>query len=167
MVEQWRLPLVTSERYAFTEPTSEGIEYIAENLRTADREEGFATFGHHRHLDAIRLSVAASQDVVMGVTAYGEPAALIGVATMSVLYSVGCPWMLATDAAYRYRRAFIECGRAYTHAMLNQYDKLTNHVDARNVKNVAWLQRMGYQIGEPEPFGALGMPFHPFTIERR
>lgn len=166
MADRWRLPLLVSERYEFTTPTEEGIEYIAENLRTADREEGFATFGHRRHLDGIRLSLAASDDVVMGVTAYGEPAALIGVSTVSALYNIGCPWMLATDAAYRYSRAFIECGRAYTRAMLGEYEALENHVDARNTKSVAWLQRMGYRIEPAEPFGVFGMPFHPFRIER-
>lgn len=166
MADPWRLPLIQTERFEFTQPTDDGIEYIAENLRQADREEGFATFGHCRHLDGVRVSIAASHDVVMAVTAYGEPTALIGVATVSFLYNIGCPWMLATDRAYDYRRAFIECGRTYTQAMLGEYDSLANHVDARNTRSVAWLQRMGFTIEPAEPFGALGLPFHPFHIER-
>lgn len=166
MANTWRLPLIVSERYEFTTPTDEGIEYIAENLRESDQEEGYAQLGHRRYLEGLQLSVVASRDVVMGVTAYGEPAALIGVATLSALYNIGCPWMLATDAAYRYRRAFIECGRAYTRAMLGEYDSLENHVDARNTRSVAWLQRMGYRMEPPEPYGALGLPFHRFRIER-
>lgn len=166
MADRWRLPLLVSERYEFTVPTEDGIEHIAKHLRNADREEGFATFGHWRHLDAIRLSIAASDDVVMAVSAYSEPVALLGVSTTSALYNTGCPWMLATNAAYRYARAFIECGRAYTLAMLGEYESLENHVDARNTRSVAWLQRMGYRIDPPEPFGVFGMPFHPFRIER-
>lgn len=165
-MDEWRLPLIVAERYEFTEPTEEGIEHIAENLREADREEAFATFGHRRYLDGIRLAIAASRDVVMAITAYGEPTALFGVGTVSVLYNTGCPWMIATDSAYQYRRAFIECGRTYTRAMLGEYDALENHVDVRNTKSVAWLQRIGYRIGAPEPYGVLGMPFHSFRIER-
>lgn len=166
MGKAWRLPLLVSEQYEFTPPSEDGVEHIATNLREADREEGFATFGHRRYLDAIRLSITASDDVVMAVSAFGEPVALLGVSTRSALYGIGSPWMLATPHVDRYRRAFIECGRAYTAAMLGEYEMLENHVDARNAKSVAWLQRIGFKIEPPEPFGAFGMPFHPFRIER-
>jgi len=166
-VANWTLPHLKNARYEFTEPTEEGIAYIAANLRTPDREEAFATFGNARYHDAIKLSIAGSDSVVMGVTAYGEPAALVGVSTLSFLYNTGCPWMLATPSANRYRRAFIECANAYTQAMLSEYRSLENFVDARNTRSVAWLQRIGFELSEPEPYGALGLPFHPFRIERQ
>jgi len=155
-----------TERYEFTEPTPEGVEYIANNLRTADREEVFACMGNARYLDAIQLSMAGDRSTVMGVTAYGEPAALIGVSTLSFLYNTGCPWMLCTPSANRYRRAFIECADFYTLAMLAEYSSLENHVDVRNIKSVAWLKRIGFEMSEATPYGALGMPFYPFRIER-
>ena len=166
MAETWSLPLVQHERFQFVDPSDEGIEHIAENLRQADQDEAYATFGHRRYLDVLRLNVAASSSCVMAVSAYGEPVALLGVATLSVLYNTGSPWMVATDHAYQFRRSFIECGRTYTRAMLEQYDTLENYVDARNRKSVAWLQRIGYQVEPPEPIGAFGMPFHLFRIER-
>lgn len=166
MAERWRLPLLQHERYEFIEPNEDGLEHIARNLRPADQEEAYATFGHRRYMDGIRLSLSASDSVVMAVSAFSEPVALIGVSTVSLLYNTGCPWMLATPHVDRYRRAFIECGHTYTRAMLSEYNSLENHVDVRNTKSVAWLQRLGYSIGEPEPYGALGLPFHPFRIER-
>lgn len=163
---KWQLPLVQSERYEFVEVTEEGIEHIAQNLRPVDQEEAFATFGHRRYLDGIKLSVAASDSVVMAISAFSEPVAVLGVSTVSLLYNTGCPWMLATPHVDRYRRAFIEAGRFYTQSMLSEYDALENHVDARNVKSIAWLKRIGFQISAPEPFGVMGYPFHPFRIER-
>lgn len=165
-MDDWALPYLRSERFEFVDPTPEGVEHIAENLRAADREEIYASTGNRRFHDSARLGVAASRSCVMALDVYGEPVALLGVVTTSLLYGVGCPWMIATDHAYQFRRAFIECGRTYTRAMLEEYDALENHVDARNRKSVAWLQRIGYRIGAPEPYGALGLPFHPFRIER-
>lgn len=165
-MDDWSLPYVRSERFEFVDPTPEGVEHIAENLRAADREEVYASVGHRRYVDTLQLAVLASRSCVMGIDVYGEPGSLLGVRTVSLLYGIGCPWMLATDRAYEFPRAFIECGRTYTRAMLEEYDALENHVDARNRKSVAWLQRIGYRIGAPEPYGALGLPFHPFRIER-
>lgn len=163
---KWQLPLYVDDSYEFVPPDDEGIEHIAANLRPVDREEMFATFGHRRYLDGIRLSMAGADSVVMAISAYSEPVAVLGVNTVSLLYNTGCPWMLATPHVDRYRRAFIECGRFYTQAMLSEYESLENHVDVRNLKSVAWLQRIGFQIDPPEPYGELGLPFHPFRMTR-
>lgn len=163
---KWKLPHMQTERFEFTAPTEEGVAYIANNLRTADREEVFACMGNARYHDAIKLSMVGADDTVMGVTAYGEPTALIGVSTLSLLYNTGCPWVLCTPRANSYRRAFIECADFYTLAMLAEYSSLENHVDVRNIKSVAWLKRIGFEMSEATPYGALGKPFYPFRIER-
>lgn len=163
---KWSLPLLQTQHYEFTEVTDEGLEHIAENMREGDREECYATLGHRRYYDALRISVLASDSAVMAVSAYGEPVAVLGVTTVSFLYNIGSPWMLGTPNAERYKRAFIDAGRTYTQFMLGEYSSLTNHVDARNTKSVAWLQRLGFSIEKPVPYGALGLPFHPFQIER-
>lgn len=165
-MDSWRLPRLVTQRYAFTCPTKDDIAHIAANLRESDRAEGFAQMGRDRPLDALKFSLAGSADAVVAIAAWGEPVALIGVATVSVLYGVGCPWMVATDRVESYRRAFIQCGRIYTCAMLEQYSRLTNHVDARNTRSIAWLRHLGYRIHPAAPYGALGLPFHPFDIER-
>lgn len=144
----------------------DAIEYIAQNLRPGDAEEVYAYCGHRRYVDAISLSVAHSEDCGVVVSAYGEPVGVVGVSTLSLIYNTGTPWMLATTGAEHYKRAFVEWGIAYTADMLRHYDTLTNHVDARNTKSVAWLQRLGYRLSKPEPYGALGLPFHRFEKVR-
>lgn len=163
---KWQLPIYEHERYAFVEPDAEGIAHIADNLRPADQEEMYATLGHRRYNDGIQLSLASSASAIMAVSAYGEPVAVIGVMTLSFLYNTGCPWMLATPHVDQYKRAFIDCARFYTQDMLKEYESLENHVDVRNVKSVAWLQRIGFQIDPPVLYGALNMPFHPFRMTR-
>ena len=163
---KWSLPMVEGDCYAFTELTDEGLEYIAANLRACDREELHASVGHRRYADALRVSVAHSASAVMAVNAYGEPVAVLGVSTLSVLYNTGCPWMMATPQANRHKRAFIKAARVYTEAMLKEYARLENHVDTRNAESVAWLQHLGFKVESPEPYGPFGLLFHPFSLER-
>jgi hypothetical protein len=102
----------------------------------------------------------------MATSPSGEPLALFGVVTVSLLSNKGSPWMLATDGAQLHRRALVRGGRAYAVAMLEQYERLENWVDARNRRAVVWLQRCGYTIHPPVPYGPFGLPFHPFSITR-
>lgn len=149
-----------------TDVTDDAMEYIADNLRASDAAELFATTGSRRYLDALRTSVAASDDAVVWVTAYGEPIGIQGVGTLSLLYNTGCPWLVGTPRLNAHLRAFISVGKTYTAQMLEHYAVLTNHVDQRNTKSVAWLQRLGYAMAEAKPFGVQGLPFHQFSIER-
>lgn len=166
MRADWRLPLLVGERYEFIEPTIEGVEFIAENLRPADDDEVFAQTGTRHHAGTLRTCLAGASSAVMAVSVYGVPMAILGVGTLSLIYNTGCPWMVATPEADQHRRALIDCGRSYTAAMLMQYERLENHVDARNKRSVAWLQRLGFTLETPKPHGPLGLPFHKFWIER-
>lgn len=142
------------------------VDYIADNLRPADAAEVHATSGHADFRAILRRSVAFSDDVVVWYNAYGEPVGVQGVGTLSLLYNTGCPWLLGTPRLNEHLRAYIAIGRSYTDQMLAQYAHLTNHVDARNTKSVAWLQRLGFVMEAPVPYGALGLPFHRFHTER-
>jgi hypothetical protein len=44
----------------------------------------------------------------------------------------------------------------------SRYDQLFNYVDARNLRSIAWLQHIGFQVFEPQPYGLEGLPFHRF-----
>lgn len=164
--DRWALPLFRGDRFEFTEPTDEGVEHIATNLRAADAVELRAASGSGDMLPLLRLSVLSSDSAVMAVNPYGVPVALLGVGTVSLIYNSGSPWLIGTDDLDRYRRALIACGRTYTAAMLQRYARLENHVDARNTRTVAWLQHLGFTLDSAAPFGPAGVPFHRFWIER-
>ena len=164
--DRWVLPLFRGDRFEFVEPTADGIEHIATNLRAADAAELRAASGSGDTPTLIRMSVLSSDSVVMAVNPYGVPVALLGVGTVSLIYNTGCPWLVGTDDLDRYRRALIACGRIYTAAMLQQYACLENHVDARNKRTVAWLQHLGFTLDPAAPFGPAGVAFHRFWIER-
>lgn len=160
------LPRAEWGGFAWADVTPDAIDYVAANMHPADVAEVYATSGTTDLAHALRLSCAASTDSVVAVSTYGEPLAIFGVGTMSLLYNTGSPWLLRAQNATRYRRAFIEVGRFYTAEMLRHFDVLVNHVDARNLTSVAWLQRLGFSIESPKPYGVKGLPFHRFSIAR-
>lgn len=166
MRADWSLPLLVTDRWECVPPDDDGLEFIAANMRPADAEEVYATSGQRDLLAALHRCVAASSSAAMVISAYGVPMAVGGVSTLSVIYNTGSPWLLATPEMDRHARALIRYGRAYTASMLGQYERLENHVDVRNRKSVAWLQRLGYRMEAPAPYGAFGLPFHKFSIER-
>lgn len=166
MADNWQLPLLSGDTVELIEYSDEALEYVANNLKPADREEVHATVGHRRYADALRLSVAMAVSTRVAISAYGEPIALLGVSNVSLIYNTGCPWLVTVDCTKKHRRALMTLGETYTAAMLEQYQSLENHVDARNGASVAWLQRLGFKMDEPQPYGALSLPFRRFSIER-
>lgn len=162
----WSLPKLAGARHVWVEPTDDVVDYVAANLRDSDRRELEALTGDTDAAAAARLSVAASRSVLAALSVYGEPLALLGVSTTSLLHGAGSPWFVATPSVLRHRRALIEQAYFYTESMLEQYHLLENFVDARNRGTVEWLRRLGFHIESPAPHGATGALFHRFWKER-
>ena len=166
MQAEWALPRVRSRGVALVTPTIEAVAHIARNLRAADADELFATTGHVNHFHSLTISMRASRDTLMAVDPSGEPMALLGVGTVSLIYNTGCPWMVATPRVNAHRGALVALGRTYTRAMLTGYDRLENRVDTRNAVSIGWLRHIGFQIAPAKPYGALGLPFNLFWMQR-
>ena len=95
-----------------------------------------------------------------------RPAAIFGVAPMSVLGGVGSPWLLGTDTCMKVKREFLTGSKPYVEQMLGLYPRLVNYVDVRNTASIRWLKWLGFEIHEPIPFGLSGELFHPFEMMR-
>jgi hypothetical protein len=144
-------------------PRAGDIETIAANLRTADVEEVHGVTGHRDCLSVVRAAAEAS-DLLWTIEVDGEPAGLFGVAPSD---GAGAPWMLGTRALERAPKQLTKLGRAYVHLMNDKYATLLNYVDARSLKSVYWLARLGFTVQkETEPYGAFGLPFHRFGMKR-
>ena len=144
-------------------PTPQDIEHITANLRAADACELQAVYGLEVDLlHCLTLSVAVSDDVYVAVNAAGEPVALTGVASVSLLGGLGCPWLLGTNALLRYPRDIVTHGRQLVRKWDSKYSHMFNYVDSRNTRSIAWLQRIGFVIPPAQPHGRQGLPFHRF-----
>lgn len=77
------------------------------------------------------------------------------------------PRLVGTDDLERYQRTFLRRCRKVVAAMLSVYPYLENYVDARNHVAKAWLHWLGFRLEEAAPYGALGLNFHRFHMERK
>lgn len=144
-------------------PRADDIETIAANLRHADIEEIHGTLGHRDCLTVMQAG-AQSSTLLWTIEVDGAPAGLFGVTPTP---DYGVPWMLGTPALERTPKQLTRLGRAYVRLMNDKYATLLNYVDARSLKSVYWLARLGFTVQkETEPYGVFGLPFHRFGMKR-
>lgn len=143
---------------------AEDVETVAERMRDADRVEVWAA-SLSTPRNALDRAMRQS-DRAWSVTIDGRPEAMFGAAALSALSGQGTAWMLGTPEIARFPRRMIEDARPMVAAMLELYPVLINYVDARNAASLRWLRRLGARFEPPRPWGALGLPFVPFAIER-
>lgn len=144
-------------------PTADDVAQLAANLREADRQELLASHGSDL-LAAVRHAVDIStHNWAMHVG--GELALIGGAAPVSMLGGIGSPWMLGAEHLDKVPGALTRMGVQYRDICLAAYPHLVNYVDARNVRSIRWLRRIGFTVADaPIPYGVHGMPFYKFEL---
>jgi len=145
-------------RFETVTATLEHALYVGERLRAAEVAEVWA-MSKLSPLEAARRSFARSE-YAWAWRVNGEPAAIWGVGSASLLGEIGCPWLLTSDLVDRYPISFLRrCGRTL-HDVRATYQVLENWVDARHAVCLKWLLWMGFTVHPAAPFGVLGLPFN-------
>ena len=147
----------------FRAPKTGDAEFLAANLRPADRAEAEAA-GLVDVAAAIAEGIATSSPVWVAEID-GAPVAVLGARPFPDL-GFAAPWMLATSEADRHPRAVIALGPRYIAEMLQAHPLLLNHVHAANTRAVRWLRRAGFTLQPAHPHPATGEPFHVFRMAR-
>ena len=138
----------------------EDAAWFAPRLRESDRVEVQAVA---IDLEAcLRASIEASE-ICMVAERQGRGVILLG--CVPAPDGAGIPWLLATDEVRPFPGALTAIGKRYVALFLERWPRLINAVDERNTVSIRWLQRLGFTIGEPQPFGLAGEPFRVFTME--
>lgn len=135
------------------------INRIANRMRAADRIEVEA-FGHTPK-ESLRLALRGSS-LAWAAIRDGQPEALFGLRTVSVIGGVGQPWLLASDRFYEGRRAMLRLAPGFIAAMQNETPILVNHVAVENDKAIRFLKWVGFAIGE-DVVEVGGVEFHRFS----
>lgn len=139
-------------------------DIVLADLRPADLDECHALLGPGTEREAVEKSLKESA-LSWTFTVDGRVAAVFGVTPVSLLGGQGMPWLVGTPLIDRHPGAFIRLNRPYIRKMLGICPHLVNVVDARNVKSIVWLKKMGFTLLPAQPMGAAGLPFHPFFME--
>lgn len=143
--------------------TPDDVLALAAGMRFLDRQELEAS-----HSGDILSAVQRAVDISTRCWAVyvGDVLVMLGgVAPISMLGGIGSPWMLGTEALERVPGALTRVGVQYLQVVLGVYPELLNYVDARNVKSIRWLRRLGFTISdEPIPYGPKKLPFYRFEM---
>lgn len=148
---------------SYRNATPRDLEYIAANLRPADRRELHAAYGEDV-AGAMSGSVERSTICRVALLA-GNPITIFGV-NPSRDAGVGHPWMVGTPEMEKYARHLLVDGKAFVDAAMYRFNVLFNYVHADNLKSIRWLKRLGFTIRKPAPFGVKGDLFHLFYKNR-
>lgn len=146
------------------EATAEDAVEVALNIRAADRDELWAS-GRNIPISCLirahKLSTGCKSLVIDG-----KVACIFGVAPLSMLGSIGSPWMIGTDLIEKHPKTFLRKCQNSVLAMTESYGTLLNYVDARNVMAIKWLSWLGFHVQQAVPYGPFKMPFHKFELRK-
>lgn len=138
---------------------------MAPNLRAADLAELQASLGADADPEAVLKAGIKYSDDPRTVLVDGVPAAIFGVCdTGESEPTVGCIWLMGTDAIETISMAFLRGCKAHLPMQQASYEILTNFVDSRNTVHIRWLQWLGFSIiREENDYGAEKRTFYEFA----
>lgn len=149
----------------FDKATLEDVLFVAHNLRSSDREECNAYTDTEERV-TLQNAWEQSSHAWTVKTTEGTPVAILGVVPAPGLQNTGIPWLLCTEAAEAMPKAFAIYTPKYLSVLHAIYPKLFNLVPSTSTKTLAWVECMGFTLGEsvPSPKGN-GVLLTPFFKE--
>lgn len=148
-------------RISYRLATHADIAGLIPRLRQRDIDECEAMFGP----DSMRWAAWLGMEWgALVAECDGEVIAAFGVVPSSDDPQLGIPWMFGTDRIDECSRQLLRDPPRVLRVWLRHFTRLENYVDARNVKSVRWLRRLGFTVHAPEPMGVAGLPFHRFQM---
>lgn len=148
----------------FILPDHEVLSVVANDMRDEDVAEVWAA-QHHTPMESLVKGVEVSK-MTAAVEIDGVPCAVLGLVVRDILSGVGVPWLLGSNEALKHRRHFITLAPQVLGEMLSICPSLYNFVHSQNTASVRWLKRIGFNIEDPQPYGASRDLFHRFTMEK-
>ena len=145
----------------FLPVTPEHIQHVATNMRQADVDEVKA-FGREP-LESLTTGVRLS-DLSMCLEIDGDICCILGLVKVSMVNSIGVPWMLGTHAIMDHKREFMKQSQIVLQHVLAESNELYNYVHDQNRVSIRWLKWLGFTIEEPQPSGINGELFHKFRM---
>jgi hypothetical protein len=152
--------LPSAGSFTIRRATLHDLPVLVANMRPADRAELTACSGPD-----LARTVRASFDITPNAFAWVDGDSLVavgGIAPVCLLTGTGSPWMVGTSLLDSFPSALTRGAKTYLRRMQRTYPIQVNYVDARNVRSVRWLRRLGFTIHPAEPHGVAGLPFHRF-----
>ena len=150
--------------YLITQSVDDDVDYIAANMREQDKQEIHYTSGA-QPLEALARAYVDSR-ACYTVHVDGRPAMMVGTVPVSLLEQRGSIWMLGTPDFHRVRfgkHEFVLMWQVLSD-LISPYRLVENYVYDGNKRSLKMLRFLGFEIGEPEPYGLHRKLFRHFSM---
>lgn len=139
---------------------------LVPDLRDDDLQEIRSNLGEGP-LTVLRRGIALSRPCYTVESGEGRPLAVFGVVPDSRRPDVGLVWLLGSHDLAKDPFYFLRNSRTWVERLHQDYRVLWNHVDARNMVHIRWLEWAGFTIlRRIERFGVEQRPFYEFESVR-
>lgn len=138
-------------------------EYVAQHLREEDKLE--VTSLGYTPWEAVVLSSRGS-DVSYTALLDDTPIMVFGV-NLPTAGDVGEIWALGTPLCRKVAMSMIHRTKEILKVFLDICPAMENWCDARYSASLRWLRLIGFEVGEPEPYGINGEEFCHISIRRK
>ena len=139
------------------------IAYLKTRLRQSDVDEIWAS-NNLTPTDALTFSYYLSK-VCMTVVDE-NPVGMFGIVEDPENSQRALIWMLGTDGLSKVAKKLFKETKEFIEGFLDAYPLLYNFIDAENTRSIAWLRKLGAEIGEARPHGKEGKLFCYFSFRR-
>jgi hypothetical protein len=140
------------------------VDYIADNMRDADRIEvrAIANLSPKQALERSLYS-----EVAYTVVVNDEPCCMFGFARASALSDVGVPWLLGTELVNSIPVKFLRESKRIVDDFMRsgKYAKLENWIDSENEVSLRWLKWLGFTVRDDVTLVRGGRTFYYFNKE--
>tara|TARA_R100001460_G_scaffold107919_1_gene157583 strand:- start:617 stop:1081 length:465 start_codon:yes stop_codon:yes gene_type:complete len=142
------------------ESKKDDIDYIASNMRKADRDEVWAS-DRCTPLEALTISYGMSKPCFTGMDGQ-TPVAMFGV--VPLLENIGSIWLLGTDVISDSKPiSFLRWSKKFFPTLTKSYDMVCNRVDGRNKVHIKWIKWLGFTFINEVNHGPDQLPFYEFA----
>lgn len=147
--------------YRLSEVMQHHFDELCCTMRQSDQVECELATGRS-HRQALAFSIADSVRSGTGLVGC-KPVVIFGVTAIGDY--IGAPWMLAAECLEDHGYAFSKMSKGVIESMAEGFKRLENYVHADNRQSIAWLRRVGFTVGRPQPYGPHDAQFCPFWME--
>lgn len=147
------------------DPPHADLKHIGWHLRHEDARELFASNGESPVQTVIESWVASEPTERLVFYWKKEPTWVCGI--VKIDDKTACPWMVATPTWETIpKKVRWELSKWFIDHWLQSYERLVNHIDARNGTSRTWLGRLGAEETELVKIGPFDTPFFKFEITK-
>ena len=142
---------ISYPRVRIREVLESDLDFIAQNIRQADKNELEALFGIP-HDEALKVSAQGNDELWVAVVD-NLPVCIFGISDRTEEgdeFRTGMVWAIGTNNLFHLTKELNVISKKVIEKWLDEYDILFNYVWEGNKKHHKWLRRMGFIIMENE-----------------